>query len=42
MPASQLVMFGIWLTAAVVGGVLLVIVWQRLHAKFERRSRRTE
>jgi hypothetical protein len=30
MPASQLVFFAGWLAVALLGGALLVYVWQRL------------
>ncbi len=33
MPVSQLVFFAGWLAAAVLGAVLLLVVWRRLAAK---------
>ena len=33
MTASQIVFFLCWLAVALAGGVLLYIVWERLHAK---------
>jgi len=33
MPLSQFIFFAAWLVAALVGGLLLVFVWERLRAK---------
>jgi hypothetical protein len=32
MPLSQMIFFAVWLAAALLGGALLVFVWQRLLA----------
>ncbi len=37
MPVSQLVFFGGWLAAAMLGGALIVFVWQRLLDAHQRR-----
>jgi len=36
MPFSELVFFAGWLVAALIGGALLVLVWERLRAKYDR------
>ena len=36
MPVSQLVSFGVWLAAALIGAVVLLYVWERLRARYER------
>jgi hypothetical protein len=33
MPLSQMIFFAVWLAVALLGGVLLVFVWQRLLAR---------
>jgi hypothetical protein len=37
MPISQLVVFGCWLAAALVGGALLWWVWQRIWERGQRK-----
>jgi hypothetical protein len=36
MPLSQLIFFVGWLAAALIGGALLVFVWEQLHARYCR------
>lgn len=38
MPLSQLLFFAVWLAAALIGGVALLFVWERLRARYERDS----
>jgi hypothetical protein len=33
MPITQLVLFGCWLLAALAGGALLLVAWERLQAR---------
>jgi len=38
MPFSQLMFFAGWLAAALLGGALVVLAWERLRAKRRRRA----
>ena len=40
MALSQLIFFAVWLAVALLGGALLVFVWQRLLAKSLRNDPR--
>lgn len=38
MPMGTLVAFAIWLALAMLGGVMIVVAWERLRAKYSARG----